>query len=261
MREFRAIVTALVAIAALSVGAHAGAAEKKALIGGRLIDGLLGPPVADSVILIDGDVIEAVGTTQTLPVPPDYEQISTEGMSVLPGLWDMHVHLMINGHSDYGHWDKTYPDRFATEIMPASAQQLLLAGVTTARDLGAPLDDSLAVRARIESGEIPGPRLFVSGPFIQHLAYPGTEAFRWGVNGARDARAKVKELADAGVDGAAGLAGESGCGAVGGALRGAGAGDGTSVRRVGASGTGEDDAVDEQSVFPPLNEFDDAALE
>jgi imidazolonepropionase-like amidohydrolase len=84
--------------------------------------------------------------------------------------------------------------------MPASAEQLLLAGVTTARDLGAPLDDSLQVRARIENGEIPGPRLFISGPFIQHVPYPGTEAFRWGVSGERDARAKVRRLAEAGVD-------------------------------------------------------------
>ena len=79
------------------------AGEKKALVGGRLIDGLLGPPIANSVILIDGEIIEAVGTTETLPVPPGYEQISTDGMSVLPGLWDMHVHLMINGHSDDEH--------------------------------------------------------------------------------------------------------------------------------------------------------------
>ena len=50
-------------------------------------------------------------------------------MSILPGLWEMHGHLMINGHSDYEHWDKTYLDRFADEIMPASAHQLLLAGV------------------------------------------------------------------------------------------------------------------------------------
>ncbi len=176
------------------------AADKKALVGGRLIDGLLGDPIANSVILIDGDTIEAVGTVDTLAVPGGYEVISTEGMSVLPGLWDMHVHLMINGHADYDHWDKTYIDRLATEIMPASAVQLLLAGVTTARDLGAPLDDSLSVKRRIESGEIPGPRLFISGPFIQHEAYPGTEAFRWGVDGVRDARAKVKRLADAGVD-------------------------------------------------------------
>jgi imidazolonepropionase-like amidohydrolase len=119
---------------------------------------------------------------------------------VLPGLWDMHVHLMINGHSDYDHWDREYPDRFDSEIMPASAVQLLLAGVTTARDLGAPLEDSISVRDRIASGAIPGPRLFVSGPFIQHRPYPGTEAFRWGVDSPRDGRDKINRLADAGVD-------------------------------------------------------------
>ena len=176
------------------------AAENKALVGGRLIDGLLGPPIADSVILIEGDTIRAVGTVDTLDVPSGYEVISTEGMSVLPGLWDMHVHLMINGHSDYGHWDKTYLDRFTDEIMPASAEQLLLAGVTTARDLGAPLDASVEVKRRIESGEIEGPRLFISGPFIQNKPYPGTEAFRWGVESERDARAKIRRLAEAGVD-------------------------------------------------------------
>jgi imidazolonepropionase-like amidohydrolase len=152
------------------------------------------------VILVKDGRIEQVGTVDTLPVPAGYEVISTEAMTVLPGLWDMHVHLMINGHSDYAYWDKAYIDRFADEIMPASAVQLLLAGVTSARDLGAPLEDSLSVKRRIESGEIPGPRLFISGPFIQKASYPGTEAFRWGVNGAKDARAKVKQLADAGVD-------------------------------------------------------------
>ena len=200
MRLCRLGIITLAAVLALVANIHADAAEKKALVGGRLIDGLLGPPIANSVILVDGEKIVAVGTTETLAVPPDYEQISTNGMSVLPGLWEMHMHLMINGHSDYEHWDKTYLNRLADEIMPASAHQLLLAGITTARDLGAPLDASLEVRSRIENGEIPGPRLFISGPFIQHQAYPGTEAFRWGVNGPRDARAKVARLAEAGVD-------------------------------------------------------------
>ena len=118
----------------------------------------------------------------------------------MPGLWEMHAHLMLNGHSDYAHWDKTYIDRLGSEIMPSSAEQLLLAGVTTARDLGAPLDESVSVKRRIEEGEIAGPRLFISGPFIQHKAYPGTEAFRWGVNSAADGRAKVRRLANAGVD-------------------------------------------------------------
>ena len=190
-------VLTLLMIIAMSA-AHA--QDRKALVGGTLINGLGGPPIQDSVILIDGDTITAVGQVDSLPVPSGYEVISTEAMSVLPGLWDMHVHLDITGHSDYAHWHPTYKDRFADEIMPASAVQLLLAGVTTARDLGGPLEPSIEVRDKVNSGELPGPRLFVSGPFIQHEPYPGTEDYRWGVDGVRDARAKVKRLADAGVD-------------------------------------------------------------
>lgn len=69
------------------------------------------------------------------------------------------------------------------------------------RDLGAPLEDILEVKRRIEKGLIPGPRLFVSGPFIQHAPYSDYEKFvRWGVTGPEDARAKVQKLIDAGVD-------------------------------------------------------------
>ena len=81
-------------------------AQKKALVGGTLIDGFGGKPLYNSVILIDNDKITAVGHQGNLTVPKGYDIISTEGMSVMPGLWDMHVHLMINGHSDYTHWDR-----------------------------------------------------------------------------------------------------------------------------------------------------------
>ncbi len=172
----------------------------KALVGGTLVDGFGGRPIRNSVVLIEGERISAVGQVGALAVPTGAEVISTEGMSVLPGLWDMHVHLMINGHSDYAHWDKTYPAQFEPVIMPASAKQLLLAGVTSARDLGGPLEASIAVRNRINSGRIAGATVYVSGPFIQKAPYPGTEAFRWGVSGADDARAKVRRLADAGVN-------------------------------------------------------------
>jgi len=175
-------------------------AKVTALVGGRLIDGWGGAPVNNSVVLIDGERISAVGTVDTLPVPAGAEVIDCRGMSVLPGLWDSHVHTMLLGHADYDHWDKTYTARFEKEIMPAAAHQLLVAGVTSAIDLGAPLEASISVRRRIARGEIPGPTLYVSGPFIQHAAYPGTEAFRWGVNGPADGRAKVKQLAAAGVD-------------------------------------------------------------
>ena len=187
------------AVLGLVLAAPAGAATL-ALVGGTLVDGTLREPIRDSVILVDGERIVAVGTVDTLPVPAGVEVVSTEGMTVLPGLCDMHVHLMINGHADYDYWDRTYLSRLRATIMPASAAQLLMAGVTSARDLGGPLEDSIAVRDAINAGEIPGPTMYVSGPFIQKKPYPGTEAFRWGVDSPADARAKVRRLAQAGVD-------------------------------------------------------------
>ena len=180
--------------------ADAQSSSVTALVGGQLIDGYGAPPLQNSVVLIEGDRITAVGPLGEVDVPGGAEVISTEGMSVLPGLWDMHVHLMIVGHADYAYWDSVYPPQFESVIMPAAAKQLLYAGVTSARDLGAPLEESIAIRDAIDRGEIPGPTMYVSGPFIQHAPYPGTEAFRWGVSGPDDARAKVRRLAEAGVD-------------------------------------------------------------
>jgi imidazolonepropionase-like amidohydrolase len=172
-----------------------------ALVGGQVIDGYEGPPIRDGVVLIAGERIVAVGPRTEVEVPPGTPVIDTRGMSVLPGLMDMHVHLMILGHADYEHWDTTYMSRFRDEIMPIAARQLLMSGITTVRELGAPLEDILEVKRRIETGRIPGPRLFVSGPFIQRAPYAPYEAtFRWGVNGPADARAKVQKLVDAGVD-------------------------------------------------------------
>ena len=172
-----------------------------ALTGGRIIDGYEGTPIDDGVVLIAGERIVAVGPRARVAVPPGTPTIDTRGMSVLPGLADMHVHLMIVGHGDYEHWDTTYRSRFRKEIMPAAARQLVESGVTFARELGAPLEDVLDVRDRINRGEIPGPRLFVSGPFFQHKPYADYEReYRWGMAGAADARAKVQKVVDAGVD-------------------------------------------------------------
>ena len=172
------------------------AAVTLALVGGTLVDGFGGSPLQNSVVLVAGERIVGVGREGELIVPTQARVVDTDGMTVLPGMWDMHVHLMINGHADYKHWDTAYVDRLAEVIMPASAHQLLRAGITSARDLGGPLEASLAVRDRINAGELPGPTMYMSGPFIQHEPYPGTEAFRWGVEGAADARAKVRRLAE-----------------------------------------------------------------
>lgn len=201
-RAARLVVAGSALAIALGLAGVAGAQGPRALalVGGTLIDGFGGPPLRNSVVLVEGERITAVGQVGSLAVPPGADVISTEGMSVLPGLWDMHVHLMLTGHSDYGHWQSTYSDEFEPVIMPASAKQLLRAGVTSARDLGAPLAASLSVRDRINAGTLPGPTMYMSGPFIQKAPYPGTELYRWGVEGPADAAAKVRRLAEAGVD-------------------------------------------------------------
>ena len=188
-------------VAALGiVTAGAAAQDKTALVGGRLIDGFGHAPIHNSVILIDGDTITEVGTVDTLDVPSGYEVISTEGMDVLPGLWEAHAHLQLTGHADYPHWQANYGDRFADEIMPASAVQLLLAGVTSTRDLGAPLEASKSLKERAARGDIPAPRLFMSGPFLQADVDDWQKSYRWAVTSAADARAKVRTLDEAGMD-------------------------------------------------------------
>lgn len=175
-------------------------AETLVLAGGRLIDGYGGYPLENAVVVIEGNTIRAVGPESQVAIPAGARVIDTNGFTVMPGLMDMHVHLMILGHGDYDHWDATYPPQFRDVIMPISAKELLMAGVTTARDLGAPLDDIVAVKRRIERGEIPGPRMFVAGPFLQKSTTPAEARWRWVVNGPDDARKKVQTIVAGGAD-------------------------------------------------------------
>ena len=133
-------------------------------------------------------------------MPDGAEVISTEGMTVLPGLWDMQVNLMRLGHGNLARWNETYGPLAERVVMPIAARQLLQAGVTSARDTAAPLEAAINVRARAREHLIDGPTLYVSGPLLRKLVPPGTEEWQWAVKGAEDARAKVARLATAGVD-------------------------------------------------------------
>ena len=100
----------ILALVALAWPAFAQAPATKpetriALKGGTLIDGRPGSVVRNSVVLLRGERIEAVGTLGTLEVPEGYHVVSTEGMTVLPGLWDMHTHLQYSAHSDLNAWN------------------------------------------------------------------------------------------------------------------------------------------------------------
>jgi imidazolonepropionase-like amidohydrolase len=186
---------------ALLLALQVQSAPTLAIVGGRVIDGYGGPPIENGVVLIAGDRISAVGKEGSVTIPSGVTVLDANGMTVMPGLIDMHVHLQILGHGDYKRWDELYGKRNADLVMPIAAKQLLLAGVTAARDLGGPPGDIIAIKRRIEKGEIPGPRMFVAGAFIQRAPYEPYEAeFRWGVSGPDDARAKVQRLIDMGVD-------------------------------------------------------------
>lgn len=200
-----AVVLLLVGCAVVSMHRGRAAAQSPptafALVGGALIDGTGAGPLRDSVILVRGDRIERVGTTATLPVPPGYEQISTEGLTVLPGLWDLHVHLIYSGHPNPGAWFRHAAD-FERITIPASARQMLTAGVTSVRDLAAPADAIFNVRKRIASHELPGPTIYAAGPALAKMApnqgTPTSQLLR--ITDAADARAKVRQLVEAGAD-------------------------------------------------------------
>lgn len=142
-----------------------------AVVGGVLLDGHEGPPVPNSVVLVDGKRIVAVGTRDTLKVPPGAKVIDASGYYVMPGLIDRHVHLDLLGwggvgdQAGYAYWHKTYGPRYET-IAQASARQLLMQGVTTAVDLGGDPIIQAKMRQRINDGQIPGPRMLMSMGWI-----------------------------------------------------------------------------------------------
>ena len=174
-------------------------AQQVALVGGMLIDGYEAPPVHNATILIEGDRIVAVGPSSQIEIPAGAEVIDTHGMTMLPGLIDLHVHTMFLGHGEYSDWFPFFtPEK--EKMMEVAARQLLMAGVTTAVDLGAPIEIT-RVRDRIDRGEAPGPRMLVSGPWIAGRRWGSfPDYFQHVVSTPEEAAQQTYELADAGVD-------------------------------------------------------------
>jgi imidazolonepropionase-like amidohydrolase len=174
-----------------------------AIVGGFLIDGFGGPPIPDSVVLVKGDQIVAVGHEGLVSVPAGARVIDANGYTVMPGLIDTHVHLDILGHGDYPTWHDLVRANYA-EVMERSAAQLLAHGVTTARDAGGELRASVQTRDRIQRGDVPGPRMLVSGGWIQN--WPDERArrnyrrFNLTVHTPEEARQAAASLFEGGAD-------------------------------------------------------------
>jgi imidazolonepropionase-like amidohydrolase len=106
----------------------------------RLFDPATGAYRPDTTVLVAGNRIQAVGRDSEVTVPPGVEVVDARGKALLPGLWDMHVHL----GEDQGLFD-------------------LASGVTSVRDLANDVDQLLDMRRRWDSGEGLGPRVLMAG--------------------------------------------------------------------------------------------------
>lgn len=172
-----------------------------AIVGGLLIDGNEGTPIENSVVLVSNGRITEVGQVGLTSIPSGARVIDANGMTVLPGLIESHAHLMIIGHGDYSEYFPAFEDRIMSgEILRLAAPQLIWAGVTTARDVAAPLAPSVQVRDEIARGEVLGPRLFVSGDFIVRDLGSYDDYFQIEVNSVEEARQAAIDLLDGGAD-------------------------------------------------------------
>lgn len=178
---------------------------KLALVGGMLLDGYEAGPIHRAAVLIDGERIVRVGPAAEITIPPDYTVVDTSGRTMMPGMIELHGHLIILGHGNYATWfpwiAKNGGSQMLTRVMETSAKQLLSVGVTSAVDLGAPLAESVSIRDRINKGEIPGPRMSMSGPWITRNGGGMTDQFGGiAVTSSMQAGQEVEKLAKAGVD-------------------------------------------------------------
>jgi imidazolonepropionase-like amidohydrolase len=178
---------------------------------GRLIDPDSGTVLTDQIVLIQGNKIQAVGKSLTIPNDANVIDLSTK--TVLPGLIDCHTHVA-DGHSDGEPFNVL--KKTASQIVLESvtnARKTLESGFTTVRDVGTyrALND-IALRDAINRGEIIGPRMFVAGAYITITGGAGAMTGQapdiqlpWDLhygeaNSPWEVRQKVRLLAHNGVD-------------------------------------------------------------
>jgi imidazolonepropionase-like amidohydrolase len=125
----------------------------------RVIDGTGAAPAEDQAVVIDHGRIAAVGPAAATPAPAGARILNLAGHTVIPGLVGMHEHLFYpsgGGIPIYGEQAFSFPRLY------------LAAGVTTARTAGSlePYTD-LNMKRLIDGGSMPGPKLFVTGPYLE----------------------------------------------------------------------------------------------
>ena len=118
----------------------------------NVVDVRTGAILPDQIVIVEKNRIRDVGPRKSTRYPRNAPSASAHGGYLIPGLWDMHVHLV------FGEW---FPD--AQDI---SLPLFVVNGITGVRDMGSELPIVQRWRDQIEAGELVGPRIFTSGPML-----------------------------------------------------------------------------------------------
>ncbi|HEV3277862.1 MAG TPA: amidohydrolase family protein [Terriglobia bacterium] len=161
----RMLSVACLAIFSLSAAAQEEPATRVpvAVRAGHLLDVKTGEYRQDQIILIEGDRIKAVGTASEVKIPAGARMVDLSNRTVLPGLIDCHTHLTFSPFTGaYRALSISVPREALTGAR--NARVTLEAGFTTVRNVGADGFADVALRDAINAGDVPGPRMLVSGP-------------------------------------------------------------------------------------------------
>jgi len=136
------------------------------LVGGKVYRSAGSEPIGDGIILIRNGRVAVVGGRASVRVPPEARVIDCRGLVVVPGFWNSHVHFTEE------HWSgaATAP---AARLSRQLREMLLRYGFVHVVDTGSWLENTLALRRRIERGEVVGPAILTTGPgFVPPGASP-----------------------------------------------------------------------------------------
>ena len=141
------------------------AAQNMVIKGATILNVTNGDMIKNHVVIVKDGRIDAISPSRSADIPKGIEVVDLQGHTLLPGLIDMHVHLT-SGGGYHGYERLKLTDERRAILGVVHAKQTLMAGFTTVRNVGAGSFGDVALRDAINDGDIPGPRMLVSGPPI-----------------------------------------------------------------------------------------------